>query len=67
MLKTIIKFCDLAIQALEQGINIESITGLAIRDEISRMKYLANETFAEEHKALEGRLTDQFNSLGEAT
>jgi V/A-type H+-transporting ATPase subunit A len=67
MLKTIIKFCDLAIQALEQGNNIESINSLAIRDEISRMKYLANDTFAEEQKALEGRLTDQFKSLGEAT
>jgi V/A-type H+-transporting ATPase subunit A len=67
MLKIIIQFCDLAIHALEQGSNIESINSLAIRDEISRMKYLANDTFAEEQKALEGRLTDQFNSLGEAT
>ncbi len=66
MLKTIIQFCDLAMQALDAGVGIEAINKLAIRDEISRMKYLANDTFTDEHKALAGRLKEQFNALGEA-
>ena len=66
MLQTIMLFCDLAVAALEKGVGIEAITGLDIRDEISRMKYIDDKTFDQEHTALTGRLKDQFNSLGEA-
>jgi V/A-type H+-transporting ATPase subunit A len=65
MLKIIMAFCDKAMQSLDRGIGIEAINKLAIRDEISRMKYIANEKFSEEHKALEGRLNEQFSGLGE--
>ena len=67
MLKIIMAFCDMAMQSLDRGIGIEAINKLAIRDEISRMKYIANEKFSEEHKALEGRLNEQFSGLGEST
>ncbi len=67
MLEVIIKFCDLANQSLDRDVSIESINKLPIKDEISRMKYISNKTFAEEIKSLEGRLKEQFNSLGEAT
>lgn len=66
MLKTIIRFCDLAHQALDKGIGIEAINKMPLRDELSRMKYIANETFAEEHPKLESRLNEQFTSLGES-
>ena len=67
MLQIIIQFCDLANQSLDKGAAIEAINKLPIKDEISRMKYVSNETFAEDYNALEGRLKEQFNSLGEST
>jgi V/A-type H+-transporting ATPase subunit A len=65
MLQIIAQFIDLANQALDKGIGIEAINKLAIKDEIANMKYLANETFADEQKTVAGRLKEQFNSLGE--
>lgn len=63
MLRTILMFSSLANSALSKGIGIEAIAKLPIRDEISRMKYIENNEFAEENKALENRLKEQFNSL----
>ncbi len=65
MLHIIMDFCDLANQSLDKGIAIESITGVAIKDEIANMKYLDNDTFADESGEISGRMKEQFNSLGE--
>ncbi len=66
MLKTVMDFNQLAEEALNRGVGIEAISKLAIRDEISRMKYIDNTTFTDEHKALVGRMQEQFTSLGES-
>ena len=66
MLTTIIAFEELAVQALEKGAGIDAISKLAIRDEISRMKYIPNASFNEEHAALESRMQEQFKALGDA-
>lgn len=65
MLHIIMNFCDLANQSLDKGIAIEVVTGLAVKDEIANMKYLDNETFADESDKLAERMKEQFNSLGE--
>jgi V/A-type H+-transporting ATPase subunit A len=66
MLTTIITFEELAVQALGKGVGIDTISKLAIRDEISRMKYITNANFNEEHAALDGRMQEQFKALGDA-
>jgi V/A-type H+-transporting ATPase subunit A len=66
MLKTIMLFGDLAMDALNRGASVESINSLAIRDEISRMKYIPNQSFTAEHKTIEERLKEQVTALGEA-
>jgi len=66
MLTTIISFEELAVQALEKGAGINAISTLAIRDEISRMKYITNASFNEEHAQLESRMQEQFKALGDA-
>ena len=66
MLTTIIAFEKLAGQALENGAGIDAISKLAIRDEISRMKYIPNASFSEEHAALDSRMQEQFKALGDA-
>ena len=66
MLTTIMGFEQLAVQALEKGAGIDAINTLPIRDEISRMKYITNASFSEEHAALEGRMQEQFKALGDA-
>jgi V/A-type H+-transporting ATPase subunit A len=65
MLHIIMDFCDLANQSLDKGIAIESMSSLAIKDEIANMKYLDNNTFAEESEKIAGRMKEQFNSLGD--
>ena len=65
MLNIIMDFCVLANQSLDKGIAIEAIGGLAIKDEISNMKYLDNNTFADESGKIADRMKEQFNSLGE--
>jgi V/A-type H+-transporting ATPase subunit A len=65
MLNIIMDFSSLANQSLDKGIAIESIGNLAIKDEISNMKYLDNNTFADESGKIVDRMKEQFNSLGE--
>jgi V/A-type H+-transporting ATPase subunit A len=65
MLNIIMDFSSLANQSLDKGIAIEAISGLAIKDEISNMKYLDNNTFADESEKIADRMKEQFNSLGE--
>ncbi len=65
MLNIIMDFCALANQSLDKGIAIEAIGGLAIKDEISNMKYLDNNTFADDSGKIADRMKEQFNSLGE--
>lgn len=65
MLHIIMDFCNLSNQSLDKGIAIEAITGLAVKDEIANMKYLDNNTFAEESGKIAERMKEQFNSLGE--
>jgi len=65
MLNIIMDFCALANQSLDKGIAIEVIGGLEIKDEIANMKYLDNNTFAEESGKIADRMKEQFNSLGE--
>jgi V/A-type H+-transporting ATPase subunit A len=65
MLNILMDFSSLANQSLDNGIAIESISGLAIKDEIANMKYIDNNTFAEESGKIADRMKEQFNSLGE--
>ncbi len=65
MLNILMDFSSLANQSLDKGIAIESISGLAIKDEIANMKYIDNNTFAEESGKIADRMKEQFNSLGE--
>lgn len=65
MLHIIMDFCDLANQSLDKGISVEAINGVAIKDEIANMKYLDNDTFADESGKIVAKMKEQFNSLGE--
>ncbi|MDI6903692.1 MAG: V-type ATP synthase subunit A [Methanocellales archaeon] len=65
MLKMIMRFYELAKNALLNGIGIEQIEQMPIKDDMARMKYVPNETFAERYGELEKALDDQFGSLEE--
>ena len=43
MLRTIIHFHNSATQALEDGVSLEEIQGLEVREQISKMKFLPEE------------------------
>ncbi|MCP4713567.1 MAG: V-type ATP synthase subunit A, partial [Deltaproteobacteria bacterium] len=65
MLQIILEFCDRANQALDKGTGIEAMAQMAIKDDIANMKYLDNDTFADEQKKIAGKLKEQFDSLGD--
>ncbi|MDI6860251.1 MAG: V-type ATP synthase subunit A, partial [Methanocellales archaeon] len=65
MLKMIMRFYELAKNALLNGIGIEQIEQMPIKDDMARMKYVPNEMFAERYGELEKALDDQFGSLEE--
>ncbi|MFW6140102.1 MAG: V-type ATP synthase subunit A [Acidobacteriota bacterium] len=43
MLRIIIHFHNLGIKALEEGVSLEEITGLQVREQISKMKFISEE------------------------
>jgi len=46
MLRAIIHFHESALKALEQGVEMESILGLAVREKMSKIKFLSEEDTA---------------------
>ncbi|MDY6865336.1 MAG: V-type ATP synthase subunit A [Halobacteriota archaeon] len=63
MLKTILNIFDMANEAIKSGIGIEQIENMPLKDDIARMKYDANETFADRYKELESMMKEAFAAL----
>ena len=63
MLKTILNIFDLASEAVKTGVGIEEIENMPLKDDIARMKYDANETFADRYKELESMIKESFAAL----
>ena len=63
MLKTILNIFDLANEAIKTGVGIEEIENMPLKDDIARMKYDANETFADKYKELESMIKEAFAAL----
>jgi V/A-type H+-transporting ATPase subunit A len=66
MLKNIIRFHRAAVEAIEEGVAIEEITALPLREEIGRMRYITEEELGKLDD-LGGRIQEQIKSLTKRT
>lgn len=64
MLKIIMLFNDLAIEALERGMSIDVVSNLSIKDTLSRMKYIANDALESAFADIEVQLRQSFQTAG---
>lgn len=63
MLKLVLRYYDLSIEALNQGVDLHSLISLPVREAIARAKYLSNENFKSEINKISQRLTQEVADL----
>jgi V/A-type H+-transporting ATPase subunit A len=63
MIRLIMGFHEKMAKAVEQGISLQRILDLAVRQEIARCKIEPSEKFAEVSRRIEENLEDQFKRL----
>jgi V/A-type H+-transporting ATPase subunit A len=63
MAKIIRQWYDYANEAIEQGIDIEKLGGMRIKDAIARMKYVRSEEFREKYEEIMRDMKDEFEVI----
>lgn len=63
MAKIIRQWYDYANEAIEQGIGLEKLGGMRIKDAIARMKYVPSEEFREKYEEIIRDMKDEFEVL----
>ncbi|RMF06200.1 ATP synthase subunit A [Candidatus Woesearchaeota archaeon] len=63
MLEIILSFYDRALKAMENGVSVDSIAGMKIKDVIARMKEHPNDTFEKYAKEIKSKMESEFSSL----
>ncbi len=63
MLKTIIMFQENATAALDRGAAPEDVIALSVKEDIGKMKYIPEEEFADEIKAIQEKLIKQISEV----
>jgi len=63
MLKLVLRYYDLSIEALNQGVDLHLLISLPVREAIARAKYLSNENFKSEINKISQRLTQEVADL----
>jgi len=59
MLRVILKYYDLSLQALKRGAALDKLISLPVREDIARMKYISNENVEKEIGRIEQKLKDE--------
>jgi len=65
MLRLVLDYYDLCIEALKKGISLERLINLPVREEIARAKYIPNEQAEERIEKLREKLKEQIMGKGE--
>ncbi len=63
MAKIVLQWYDHANEAIESGIGVEKIEGMAIKDAIARMKYVPSEEFMKSYEEIMRDMKDEFEVL----
>jgi V/A-type H+-transporting ATPase subunit A len=67
MLKLILEYYHLSLEALKRDASIDDIICLPVREEIAKIKYLSEESLEEEIEKISQRLKDEINQLKEGS
>lgn len=63
MLKVILKFYDKMIDALDLGVQLKSIVGLKVRNDIARMKEINEKEFNKKSSEIMSEIDDEFSKI----
>ena len=63
MMELILSFFDIGLEALEQGVSVDSIVKIPVRERIGRFKYVANEKIETEFKLISEELQNEVREL----
>jgi V/A-type H+-transporting ATPase subunit A len=63
MAKIILQWYDYASEAIEQGVGIEKLGGMRIKDAIARMKYVPSKEFRERYEGIIRDMKDEFEVI----
>jgi len=63
MLRVILKYYDLSLQALKRGASLDKLISLPVREDIARMKYIPSENVEREIGRIEQKLKDEIEEL----
>jgi V/A-type H+-transporting ATPase subunit A len=67
MLKLVIEYYHLSLEALEKDVPIDDLISLSMREEIAKAKYVPEEKIEEEIEKISQRLKDEIHKLKEGS
>ncbi|MCI8566441.1 MAG: V-type ATP synthase subunit A [Lachnospiraceae bacterium] len=63
MMKLVLAYYDNSVVALDKGVNVESLVNLAVREQIGRFKYVANDVLSENYEKIQKELATELGNL----
>jgi len=63
MLKTVLSYYDISLEALRKEISLEDLVSLSVREDIAKMKYLSEEEMKKETEKISRKLKEETESL----
>lgn len=64
MMKLILNYYDMSFEALQNGINIEELVKLSVRERIGRFKYIPQAEAALEYEKISAELKNEISTVG---
>ena len=63
MMKLVLAYYDNSVVALDKGVNVEALVNLAVREQIGRFKYVANDALSENYEKIQKELATELGNL----
>lgn len=63
MLKTVLSYYDVSLEALKEEISLDSLTSLSVREDIAKMKYVPEEAIEKEREKISRKLKKEVDEL----
>ncbi|GAI92291.1 unnamed protein product, partial [marine sediment metagenome] len=63
MLKTVLSYYDVSLEALKEEISLDSLVSLSVREDIAKMKYVPEEAIEREREKISRRLRKEVDGL----
>jgi len=63
MLKTVLSYYDVSLEALKKEISLDSLISLSVREDIAKMKYVPEEDIEKEREKISRKLKKEVDEL----